>query len=114
MSPDENKAFVRRLFAEVWNEGNFAVLDEAKEPDSAGAASASSDAPDLGSVRLDIARFRAAYPDMRFTIESQRAAGNTVVTVWTATGTDVRRPGARSDSHGRARVTGVDVTRFPG
>jgi hypothetical protein len=114
MSPDDNKAFVRRLFEEVWNAGSLAVLDEALPPIAGSDGSGSSfHGYDFDRTRRDVAAFRAAYPHLRFTVEQQWAAENTVVTAWTALGTDQQCAQGHYASNAEAIVSGVEVTRFP-
>jgi steroid delta-isomerase-like uncharacterized protein len=69
----DNKTIVRRWFEEVWNQGDLAVADEIL------------DRPE--SVKQYIRTFRAAFPDIRHTVEEMVAEGGTVVARWSAHGT---------------------------
>ena len=72
MSAETNKAIIRRLWEEVWNQGNLSVCDEIFD-----AAYEKGFAPVL----------RAAFPDLHFTIEDMIAEDDKVVTRHTMTGT---------------------------
>ena len=68
-----NKATVRRLFEEVWNQGELAVAAEIlAQPQGV-----------QGYVRA----FRAAFPDVQHTIVQMIGEADAVVVCWTATAT---------------------------
>jgi steroid delta-isomerase-like uncharacterized protein len=81
MGTEENKALLRRYYAEVLGGGNIGLIDELF-------------APDFVSAGVDLARFkelaaasRAAFPDLHVTVEDQVAEGDKVVTRFSAHGT---------------------------
>ncbi len=75
MSLDENKAIVRRLFEEVYNQNNLAVCDEIQEPDYA-------------AFQHEWMRaLRTAFPDLHATIHDLIAEGDRVVAWVTISGT---------------------------
>src|SRR5918912_1582173 len=80
MSTEENKAIVRRWFAET-DKGNAAIIDELCAPDY---VDHSPPLPGMGSgsaaVRHANAALRAAFADTVHTIEDQIAEGDKVVT----------------------------------
>ena len=80
MSPEENKAVVRRWFAET-DKGNDAVVDELCAPDYVDHSPPVPGVP-AGSAGVHRANelLRAAFPDTAHTIEDQVAAGDKVVT----------------------------------
>lgn len=75
MATEENKALIQRLFEEVFNKGNLAVVDELW-------IAGREEAGKRATVNL-----RTTFPDYHRTIEQQIAEGDTVVTRWTARGT---------------------------
>ncbi len=75
VSNEANKAVVRRLFEEAFNQGELSVVDELWIPDG------------LESGKLNVAALRSAFPDYRRTIEAQLSEGDLVATRWTARGT---------------------------
>jgi predicted ester cyclase len=101
-------AWVTRLVEEACNEGDLAILDE--NPASPGARGEGSPAP--LPLRQQLAAFRAAVPDARWSIEELVAAGETVVARLAVQGTfsgplvGLARPGRP------ATLTGVAFARF--
>ena len=80
MSLEDNKAIVRRWFAET-DKGNDAIIDELCAPDYIDHSPPVPDVP-LGSTGVHCASavLRAAFPDTQHTIEDQIAEGDKVVT----------------------------------
>jgi steroid delta-isomerase-like uncharacterized protein len=84
MSLKENKALVRRHYAEVLNQRNPELIDELYAPTIAlsnGAHIEREQFKALAQMSLD------AFPDHQVTVEDQIAEGDKVVTRWTARGT---------------------------
>ena len=73
---EHNKAIVRRLFAELWNNGNLSVADEVFAPNY---AHYDPSTPDFGrgpgSEKKRAALYRTAFPDLHLTIEDVIAEG---------------------------------------
>ena len=85
---EENKAVVRRyneLFEEFWRTGDVDALDEVLAPDFVYHQPGTP--PDLESFKHFVPMFRAAFPDMRYTVEDMVAEGDKVVDrlTWQAT-----------------------------
>jgi predicted ester cyclase len=84
----ENKAVVRRLFEELWNNRKRAPADEIFD---ASYVHHDPDTPEFGKGPegqkkiLDL--YTTAFPDSRFTIEQMIAEGDAVATRWTVRGT---------------------------
>ena len=80
MSPEENKAIVRRWFEET-DKGNDAIVDELCAPDY---VDHGPPLPGMPAGRAGVHRanelLRAAFPDTVHTIEDQVAEGDKVVT----------------------------------
>ncbi|MCO5185974.1 MAG: ester cyclase [Anaerolineae bacterium] len=68
MSPEANKAIVRRLWEDVWNRRNADVCDEIF------------DAAYAAHEKRFMPRMLAAFPDLRFEVEDMIAEGDKVVT----------------------------------
>jgi len=74
MSPEENKATVRRFYEEVITQKHLAVLEELL-----GNSYVSHDLPsELPALKGFISSFHAAFPDGKMTIEQVIAEGDTV------------------------------------
>ncbi len=76
MSTEQNKAMDRRVYEEVWNGGNLAVIDELvaanyvdhdQEPTGA--------LEGLEGLKQSVTMYRTAFPDVHFTVEDQIAEG---------------------------------------
>src|SRR5688572_20115492 len=80
MSPEENKAVVRRWFAET-DKGNDAIVDELCAPDYVDHNPPVPGVPEgTAGVHRANALLRAAFPDTVHTIEAQIAEGDLVAT----------------------------------
>jgi steroid delta-isomerase-like uncharacterized protein len=88
MSVEQNKTMMRRYFDEAWNTGNLSVLDEMVAADYANHTPAVPGLPPgPEGLKPILAAFRAAFPDLRFSIEDMMAEADRVVTRWTLRGT---------------------------
>jgi predicted ester cyclase len=88
MSTEENKAVVRRfneLIGEFFRTGDADALDEVLSP--AFVYHQPGTPPDLESFKQFLPMFRAAFPDMSYTVEDQIAEGDKVVSRYTGRGT---------------------------
>jgi steroid delta-isomerase-like uncharacterized protein len=88
MSEEENKAVVRRfseLFGEFWRTGDVDALDEVLAPDFVYHQPMTP--PDREGFKQTLPMFRAAFPDMRYTVEDMIAEGDKVMDriAWQAT-----------------------------
>jgi len=115
MSTEENKALVRRLIEEVWNQGNLAVFDELYAPDFI------FHDPGLPLVRTReedkqwIARILKAFSDFHITIEDLIAEGDQVVVRLTARGTNTGDLGAQAPHPATGKhvtITGNVIARI--
>lgn len=112
---EELKAKSRRFFEEIWNQGNFDELDELVSPDLVSHTNASPE-PIRGpeGIKAFIGGFRAAFPDIRMTVEDQVAEGDTVVNRWTATGTHRGELMGISHTGKQVTVSGITIARYAG
>ena len=90
MSPEENKAVVRRFFDEFANKGDSSVIDEIYSPQFVMHVV---DGPSVGvdSARRGYPSFRDAFPDVKYTIEDMIAEGDMVAFRMTIEGTHLGR-----------------------
>ncbi|NOZ72830.1 MAG: ester cyclase [Chloroflexi bacterium] len=86
MSTQANKALVRRLIEEAWNQGNLGVIDELVSPDYVLHIDAPGP-PGREGYKRDVLMHRTAFPDLRFTIEDMVAEGDKVALRATLYGT---------------------------
>lgn len=86
MGADQNKAIVRRLIEQAFNEGNFAVIEELVDSDYV-IHVARTEVRGHKAVKKFVTMYRTAFPDYHCTIDDQIAEEDKVVTRWTASGT---------------------------
>ena len=87
MTVEENKAIVRRVFEEVWNTGNLALIDELYAADYV-RHNAPPDRPGgPAGEKQHRALFRAAFPDLHITADDMVAEGDRVAVRYTWRGT---------------------------
>jgi steroid delta-isomerase-like uncharacterized protein len=87
MAAKDTKELTRYAFDEVWNKGNFDVLDEIMSPDSEFHVPGWGDIRGPDDFREFASTTRAAFPDFRIEIEEQIAEGDRIATRWTWQGT---------------------------
>lgn len=87
MSAEEIKALQRRIIQEVINRGDMAVADTLIAEDHVGLDSPPGHVQGREGLKANMARMRAAFPDLELTIEEQVAEGDTVACYFTWRGT---------------------------
>lgn len=110
---EQNKILERRLVEEVWNQGNFAVIDELVARDYLGHSSTpTNETHGREGYRQFYAGLRQAFPDILFTVEDQVAEGDRVVTRWTARGTHVGEFQGIPPTGRHGTITGITIERI--
>jgi steroid delta-isomerase-like uncharacterized protein len=109
----ENKALSRRLLEEAFNAGNMAVVDEVLATDVVNHDSALPE-PTVGqdAAKASIQGYRAAFPDLRITIEEQVAGDDLVATRWSAKGTQQGELMGMAATGKQATVTGITIDKI--
>jgi steroid delta-isomerase-like uncharacterized protein len=111
MSIEDNKATTRRIFEEVLNKGNLALVDEIVSSDNV-FHTPTGPVHGLEGYKQFVNMYLSAFPDLKFTIEDEIAEGDKVVTRYTSRGTH------RADLQGipptgkQVTVTGIVIGRF--
>ena len=109
---EANKASVRRLMNEVWNQGKMEVVDELLDTNYINHDTQAPGVNNSQAFKGLVDTYRTAFPDLNFDIEDILTDGEKVITRWRSTGTqlgdlpDVPATGRRVD------VTGISITRF--
>lgn len=104
MSADKNKALVRRFYEEVWDRGNSDFVYEVFADNYVRHDLRATEALPGPEGQKKIADdFRAAFPDLRITVDLIVGEGDYVVGRWTASGT-------HRGSWGPIEATGREVT----
>ena len=87
MSTETNKATVRRMIEQVWNEHRLDLIEEFFSEDIIQHVAGYPSSSGLEAIREATAMGLNAFPDQQITIEGEIAEGDTVAAHWTATGT---------------------------
>ena len=86
MSPETNKAIVRRMFEQVWNERRVDLIEEFYTEDVVQHLVGIPSKPGLESVREAASMILNAFPDLQHAIDDEIAEGDKVVNRWKMTG----------------------------
>ena len=84
---EENKAIVRRIVQEIWNEGNLDLADELITPDYVDNVSGSGSPVGPEGFKDAVNGVRDAFPEFTITINDMISEGDKVALVWTFIGT---------------------------
>jgi steroid delta-isomerase-like uncharacterized protein len=87
MGTQENKVSATRFLEEVVNRGNVAVIDELSGADFVDHQAPPGVPPNKEGIKIFITMFRAAFPDLHYTLDDSIAEGDRVVQRTTAHGT---------------------------
>jgi steroid delta-isomerase-like uncharacterized protein len=113
MSTEANKDLVRRFYEEVWDRGNtdfaFDVFAEDYVRHDLRQTAA---LPGPAGQQKIAADFRAAFPDLEFTVDLIIGEEDFVVGRWTATGTQLGPWGKQAPSGRRVTFSAVNIFRF--
>jgi len=87
MSAEDNKTLAWRWLDEVWNKGDLSLIDELIAPNYVLHDPIRPGLKGRAGIKESIATFRAAFPDIHFTIEAQIAEGEQIVSRYIVQGT---------------------------
>src|SRR5579859_763529 len=87
MSSEDNKAIIRRIIEEGFNQGNLATFDELYASNFVHHDPSNPTTQNRDDYKQWAAEYRNAFPDYRLTIDDLFAEGNEVVTRWSFRGT---------------------------
>ena len=115
MSTEDNKALVRRLTEEGFNQGNMAAYDEIYAPDYVDHTPyVAGQAPGLEGAKEAYRAYRTAFPDGRLTIEDLIAEGDRVVARMTFRGTHLGSFAAVPPTGRPVVMNEIAIQRFAG
>jgi steroid delta-isomerase-like uncharacterized protein len=113
VSVEENKALVRRFYEEVWDRGNTDFAYQVFAEDYVRHDFRPTDAlPGPAGQKKIADDFRAAFPDLRVTVDLIVGEGDLVVGRWTATGTHLGAWAGREPSGRRITFSAANFFRF--
>ena len=111
---EQNKTVGRRLFEQVWNKGDLAVLDELYAADFVSHSAQPGLPPGIEGEKQFVRMYLGAFPDTHMVIEDQVAEGDKVVTRWTATGTHKGELMGIPPTGKQVKVSGITIDRLRG
>ena len=113
---EETKALVRKAYEDIRSEGRLEVADEIFATDYVGwdptAMPPEVHGPE--GFKDQTREYRAAFPDLRFALESVVAERDRVVVRWTATGTHKGSLSGETPTDKRVEVSGFGEWRVAG
>jgi steroid delta-isomerase-like uncharacterized protein len=111
MSTEQNKAITRRLFEEILNKGNLALVDELFSSNYV-LQTPTGPVHGVEGYKQFVNMYLSAFPDLQFTIEDLIADQDQAVARWTGTGTHQGSLMGIPPTGKRATVTGISINRF--
>jgi predicted ester cyclase len=112
MTTDRSKAIVRRFFEEVINQGRIDVADELFAPNFSGHGLAGRGATGPEGPKRAAREWRAAFPDIHFTVNDLIAEGERVVVHVTLSGTHHGTFMGVAPTGRRVTADGVELARL--
>jgi predicted ester cyclase len=112
MSTEDNKAIVRRMFEELFNRQNLAVVDELASSDFVHRGPGTRvlrGAEFFNQIKSRI--LFLAFPNLQFTIEDLIAEGDMVVTRWNIRGTHRGEFMGLPPTSNQVTWSGINITR---
>jgi steroid delta-isomerase-like uncharacterized protein len=108
---EQNRSNSHRFFEEIWNQGNTTIIDELLAPDYV-RRDLLTPVHGREEFKQFVSLYRAAFPDMYITIESQIAEGDMVVDRWVGGGTHSGEFLGIPPTGRQVRITGIGINRF--
>ena len=112
-SEEKNKQLVRRAVDEIWNLGKYQMLNEfITDAFTIHLSNPDEKIHGLEGVVKYYTELRNAFPDIHFTIDSQMAEDDRVVTQWTARGTHRGNFRGIPATGRKFQIAAVDIERI--
>jgi steroid delta-isomerase-like uncharacterized protein len=109
---EQNKMIVSRVIENVWNQGDYSVVGELVARDYVGHSSlADGETHGPEGYQQYFQEQRAAFADIRYTVEDQVAEGDRVATRWTARATHTGEFQGMPATARKGRVEGISIFR---
>jgi steroid delta-isomerase-like uncharacterized protein len=113
LSTDENKDLVRRFYEEVWDRGNTDFAYEVFAEDYVRHDFRATEAlPGPAGQKKIADDFRAAFPDLRVTVDLLFGEDDFVLGRWTATGTHLGSWGQQEPTGRKVSFSACNIYRF--
>jgi steroid delta-isomerase-like uncharacterized protein len=112
MGVRENRALATRFVEEVLNKGNLSIIDQFATPNLIDHQALPGMPTGRDGVRAFVSSYRAAFPDLHYTIDDEIADGDKVVQRSTASGTMKGDFMGMPASGKKATWQEIHITRF--
>lgn len=110
---EQNKSLVRRVVNEVWNGGNFDIIEKLVTDDFVIHSSRpEEELKGPKQVKEFYTKLHEAFPDMKFTIKDQIAEDDKVVTYFTGAATHKGEFKGIPATGKKVNFTGVDIDKI--
>ncbi len=106
------KQTYRRLLEETFGKGNLDALDEVCDESAFRSHDPLTGDSDLRQEKEIIRGYREAFPDLKPTVLSAYADGDTVITHWRMTGTHQKALMGIEPTGARCTVEGISIAKF--
>jgi steroid delta-isomerase-like uncharacterized protein len=117
MTTEDNKAIIRRIIEEGFNQSNLAVFDELYASNFVHHDPSNPTVQTRDDYKRWASQTRTAFPDYRLTIEDMVAEGNEVVTRWSLQGTQtgaMETPMQIPATGKHVTIVGITIARLAG
>ena len=111
---EENKAIMRRLIKEGFNQGDLGLFDELVSPDFVNHSAPPGVPPTREGWKQLAAMFLTAFPDMHIHIEDEIAEGDVVATRFTGQGTHQGEFMGIPATGKEVAASGINIARIEG
>ena len=109
---EANIVLATRRITEIWQNGNFDVIDELVAIDWVNHNAAPEDKPGIEGFRESAIGFQSAFPDTKLVIDMLLADGDKTIVRWTATGTNTGDMFGMSATGKEVNITGMSIDRW--
>jgi predicted ester cyclase len=113
-STARNKQIIRRVFDELYNQGNLDVADEIYSTEYIWHNVSGPDVHGAEGMKEHVAMVRSAFPDIKITAEDMIGEGDKVVTRWMIVATHKGEFGGIPPSDVQVKFTGILISRIAG
>ena len=116
MSTEENKALMRRIYEEVFNQKNLVAIDDFIAPNfvNHSAAQLGMTGGDLEHVKQFVSMVMQVFPDLHYTVEDLVAEGDKVVARLTISGTQQGAFMGIPPTNKHATISDIEIFRITG
>jgi len=111
-SEEMNMTQMKKFYTEVINKGNIDLMDKLCQKDFVEHEALPGVASNLEGVKQFFTMYRAAFPDLKFTVDQMIAKDDKVVTHITITGTQEGEFMGVPASGKKINLKGIDIVRF--